>query len=62
MATPEDTLLREKLGEWFADLRAIAYWLQPFLPDTGARIIELTRQGRCAHPPPLFPRIAGAGA
>lgn len=62
MATPEDTFLRTKLDEWFTDLRTIAYWLQPFLSDTSARIIELTRQDRRAHPPPLFPRIAGDDA
>jgi len=62
LATPGDIVLREKLDEWFAALRVIAYWLQPFLPETGALIIELTGHGRSVHPPPLFPRIAGADA
>jgi methionyl-tRNA synthetase len=45
------------LSKWVKTLYQIGYWLKPFLPEIGARIIEILRQKRIAKCAPILPRI-----
>lgn len=48
---------RGPLGEWLAGLYRVAYWLQPFLPGTAARVLALLRGPVVERCPALFPRV-----
>lgn len=50
---------RERLTRWVAELSAVGYWLQPFLPATGARIRDWLARRPIRRCPPLFPRTVG---
>jgi methionyl-tRNA synthetase len=52
----EDTVLIEHLLDWCGRLDAIAYWLQPFLPQTSACIQAALRAPRIVKAAALFPR------
>jgi methionyl-tRNA synthetase len=64
-AKPWELLTQEKtselhtfLDEIVPDLRRIAYWLEPFLPDTSSKLREMFEAGkRLRRGEPLFPRL-----
>ncbi len=47
----------QSLREWVHSLWVIAYWMQPFMPTTGAKILHDLRQPHLTRLPPLFPRL-----
>jgi hypothetical protein len=49
--------LHALLAEWLTRLHAAAYWVQPFLPDAGAKILALLSEDEIRACEPLFPRI-----
>ncbi|MEX2283080.1 MAG: methionine--tRNA ligase [Gemmatimonadota bacterium] len=51
------SVVRSRLREWAERLDAVAYWLQPFLPATGARIRSALTTPRIQKCAPLFPRL-----
>lgn len=53
----KDQPLKVILTELVAHLRQIGYELQPFLPETAAKITDIFRGPQISAPPPLFPRI-----
>ena len=56
-----DPELTKHLCDWSERLDAIAYWLQPFLPQTSARIQAALRVSPIAKNAPLFPRPSASG-
>ncbi len=48
----------QSLREWLHSLEGIAYWMQPFMPTTGARILQGLHEPRITRLSPLFPRLA----
>jgi methionyl-tRNA synthetase len=55
--TLEGKELQVFLMEVVAHLRQVGYELQPFLPETGAKILETFKGPKITAPTPLFPRI-----
>lgn len=55
--TLEGKELQVFLMEVVAHLRQVGYELQPFLPETGERILEIFRGPKITASKPLFPRI-----
>ena len=49
--------LRRLLDRWLAELHRIVYWLQPFLPEGAARVLEGLQQKPIRAFGSLFPRI-----
>ena len=47
----------QSLREWVHSLWAIAYWMQPFMPTTGAKTLHGLHQPHITRLPPLFPRL-----
>jgi len=45
------------LSKWVKDLHQIGYWLQPFLPEIGARIIKILTEKRITKCAPILPRL-----
>jgi methionyl-tRNA synthetase len=54
----EGQQLQVTLMELIAHLRQVGYELQPFLPETGERILEIFKGPKIGAPKPLFPRLA----
>jgi methionyl-tRNA synthetase len=48
---------REELSRWLDQLRCVAYWLTPFIPVTGAKLLSALEAPRIERAAPLFPRI-----
>ena len=48
---------RDKLGEWVQQLKTVAYWLTPFLPETARRLLSALEAARVERAEPLFPRL-----
>jgi methionyl-tRNA synthetase len=55
-----DPELTKHLLDWSGRLEAIAYWLQPFLPQTSARIQAALRAPRVVKAAALFPRLSSS--
>lgn len=53
----DNAALRTQLKIWLDELWKIAYWLEPFLPDTSAKIIAALSQDNIVPIKVLFPRI-----
>ncbi|MBI4556859.1 MAG: methionine--tRNA ligase [Candidatus Hydrogenedentes bacterium] len=53
----KDAALREFLDLAVSDLRCIAHWLSPFLPDTGDTLKEAFGNKELRRGDPLFPRL-----
>ena len=53
----EGNPLKAILTELVAHLRQIGYELQPFLPETGEKILAIFRGPTISQPDPLFPRL-----
>ena len=53
-----DSELTKHLFNWSQRLDAIAYWLQPFLPQSSARIQAALRVTPIVKHAPLFPRLS----
>ena len=49
--------LNPLIDRWLTELYRIGYWLQPFLPEAGARVLEGLRQEPIRAFGSLFPRI-----
>ena len=49
--------LREHLHRWLTELRRLAYWLGPLLPDASERILRTVSQRPVKASKPLFPRL-----
>ena len=47
----------QSLHKWVCNLEEIAYWVQPFLPTTGAKILQGLREPHIARLSPMFPRL-----
>ena len=56
----DDAELTKWLVDWSQQLDAIAYWLQPFLPQTSARIQAALRSPRIVKVAALFPRLSSS--
>jgi methionyl-tRNA synthetase len=54
--------VRNTLADWVNELQAIAYWLQPALPNTAAAIERVLGGGPIRRCAPLFPRIEATAA
>jgi methionyl-tRNA synthetase len=50
-------LLKSQLTEWFSELWRVVYWLAPFLPSTGEKVLDIISSGPITTHPPMFPRI-----
>ena len=50
-------LLRNQLSAWLDDVHRVAYWLTPFLPDTGKNIIDILSAVPITASVPLVPRL-----
>jgi methionyl-tRNA synthetase len=53
----EGDKLKVVLTELVAHLRQVGYELQPFLPETGEKILQIFKGSKITTPTPLFPRI-----
>jgi hypothetical protein len=51
--------LRDQLSTWLDEVHRVAYWLAPFLPDTGKKIIDILSAVPITASVPLFPRLTG---
>ena len=51
------TEAQDDLQDWAARLDAVAYWLNPFLPQTSSAIQNTLRQGKITKSGSLFPRL-----
>jgi methionyl-tRNA synthetase len=49
--------LHHQLAPWLQRLSAVAYWLQPFLPDTSERVLAALTAQPIRVGAPLFPRL-----
>ncbi len=49
--------LRTYLHRWIGELYRLAYWLEPLLPNTSARILEILSQPLARNKNQLFPRL-----
>jgi methionyl-tRNA synthetase len=49
--------LRDQLSAWLDDVHRVAYWLTPFLPDTGKKIVDILSAVPITASAPLFPRF-----
>ncbi len=47
----------QSIQEWVQSLWLIAHWVQPFLPTTGAKLLQSLREPRITRLSPLFPRL-----
>lgn len=56
----DSTSAERPIQEWLARLHSVAYWIQPFLPTTGERILEVLRRGPSERQAHLFPRKEGS--
>jgi methionyl-tRNA synthetase len=52
------SVVQPRLREWAERLNAVAYWLQPFLPSTAARIRSALGAPHIEKCAPLFPRLS----
>ncbi len=50
---------RGSLAGWAERLHAVAYWLSPFLPQTGATILKHLEEPKIRKSVQLFPRVGG---
>jgi methionyl-tRNA synthetase len=50
-------LLRNQLTRWLDEVHRVAYWLTPFLPDTGKKIVDILSAVPITASVPLFPRL-----
>jgi methionyl-tRNA synthetase len=48
---------REQLAVWVDELKAVAFWLTPFVPDTATKLRSALEAGHIQRAEPLFPRI-----
>jgi methionyl-tRNA synthetase len=53
---------RQTLAAWVEQLKNVAYWLTPFLPETSTRLRHALETARIQPSAPLFPRRARAPA
>ena len=51
-------VLQDLIGKWLQTVWSIAYWLEPFLPDTTRRVKQVLFTGALQKPTPLFPRLS----
>jgi methionyl-tRNA synthetase len=54
----ESEKLRVLLSAWLKSLYAVAFWMQPAIPQAAARALETLRQAPLTASGPLFPRVA----
>lgn len=57
LKTPNSTSLKARLSAWLRDIRQLGYWLTPFLPETGKKILEILSEEPIKPCEALFPRI-----
>ena len=57
LKTDKDEQLRHHLNRWLGELRRTGYWLQPFLPDAGGKVLKALGQKPIRAFGNLFPRI-----
>ena len=50
-------LLKSQLTEWFSELWRVGYWLAPFLPSTGEKVLDIISSGPITTHLPMFPKI-----
>lgn len=53
--------VKERLEDWATRLHAVAYWLQPIVPETAGRILETLTRPVIQGCGPLFPRRQRSG-
>ena len=53
----ETAALREHLSRWLEELRRIAHWAQPFLPEAGGRVLKALEREPIRALGDLFPRV-----
>jgi methionyl-tRNA synthetase len=57
LRTSNSASLKARLSAWLCDIRQIGYWLSPFLPQAGKKILEVLSQEPVRPCEALFPRL-----
>jgi methionyl-tRNA synthetase len=57
LKTNNGKVLKCQLSAWLQDIRQVAYWLRPFLPQAGEKILEIVSHHRIEACGSLFPRL-----
>lgn len=57
---PDSGSTRQNIVRWAGDLRSVAWWLGPFMPEASARIQDTLGADPIRKGRPLFPRISDA--
>jgi methionyl-tRNA synthetase len=60
LAGDRSPAVEAQLDDWLERLRALGYWLAPFLPGTSRRILDALGADRIRKPAALFPRKPAA--
>lgn len=53
----DNATLHQQLAPWVSSLYSVAYWLHPFLPETGERVVAALTAEPILVGVPLFPRL-----